>query len=253
MRSSLAPYVLVLLLCARLFAFDHTYTQYQSVLDKYVRDGKVNYAALKTDRTALDSFVVACGEVSFDRYQAFTKSEQISFVINLYNAATMQLLIDHWPVGSIQEIGGFLTGPWNKQFVMLFGHTVSLGQIEHDVLRASFKDYRLHFAIVCGSEGAPELPNTAYTDRNLNTQLAAVERSYLTERPAENRMENGELFVSSLFKWYRDDFNGDDGIRTLFQTYYPEVTKTTRINFTDYQWSVNSFDDEPEPIIRSGQ
>ena len=117
MKNKLLCCILTFTLCTPLMAFDHTYAKYQSVLDKYVQNGQVDYAALKSDRAALDSFVTSCGGVPFEHYQAFTKSEKLSFMINLYNAATMQLLIDHWPVASIQDIGGVFSSPWNKKFI----------------------------------------------------------------------------------------------------------------------------------------
>ncbi|MBK8130769.1 MAG: DUF547 domain-containing protein [bacterium] len=228
------------LLCvSAAFAFDHTYAQYQTVLDKHVRDGSVNYSELLHDRAALDSFVASCGEVTFEQYRAFTKNEKLAYPINLYNAATMQLVIDHWPVASVQDIGGLFSSPWNKKFIRMFDHMASLGMIEHDILRADFDEPRIHFAIVCASRGCPLLRGDAYADSKMRTQLAEQERGFLTARPDCNRFENGTLYLSPIFKWYRPDFNNDDGIRTLLQLYYPEITKTTRIEYTDYDWSLN--------------
>lgn len=231
--------LIVLLSMPCVFAFDHTYAQYQTVLDKYVSNGRVNYEGLKADRAGLDSFIVVCCDVPFERYQAFTRSERLAFMINLYNAGTLQLMINHWPLESIQDIGGFFTSPWNKKVLRLFEHEVSLGQIEHDILRTDFKEPRIHFAIVCASVGCPILFSEAYNDLKITAQLAQAERHFLTQRPNENRFENGELFISPIFKWYREDFDGDEGVRTLLKIYYPEVTKDTRINYTEYDWSVN--------------
>lgn len=231
--------LIVLLFTLRAFAFDLTYASYQQVLDKYVHDGRVNYAALKSDRAELDAFVASYADISFEQYRAFTQSEKLAFLINLYNAAAMQLILNHYPLESIQEIGGWFGSPWNKKFFKLFGHDASLGMLEHDVLRAEFKEPRMHFALVCASLGCPKLRSDAYVDTRLQQQLTEQERNFLTARPKENRFENGELFISPIFKWFRDDFGGDDGIRTLFQMYYPDVTKQTRLRYTDYDWGLN--------------
>ncbi|MCL4305322.1 DUF547 domain-containing protein [bacterium] len=238
----MSRFVLAVLLavCANGFAFDHTYADYQAILDRYVQAGEVDYAALKDNRASLDAFIASFADVSFEQYRAFTKSEQLAFLINLYNAAALQLIINHYPLGSIRDIGGFFSSPWNKKFVTLFGHEASLGMIEHDILRADFKEPRIHFAIVGAARGGPLLPSQAYLDHRMSSMLAQAERHFLTERPNENRFENGELRISPIFKWFRDDFGGDDGVRTLFQMYYPEVTKDTRIRYTDYDWSLNS-------------
>jgi len=231
--------ILLLLFSANVFAFDHTYADYQSVLDKYVADGRVDYTGLLADRGALDEFVASCEAVSFERYNAFTKNEKLAFLINLYNAATLQLVLNHWPVESIKDIGGLFSSPWNKKFLRLFEHDASLGMIEHDILRADFSEPRIHFAIVCASVGCPMLRSDVYLDSEMSRQLAEQERHFLTQRANDNRFEDGTLYVSPIFKWYRRDFDGDDGVRTLFQMYFPDVKKDTRIRYTEYDWGLN--------------
>lgn len=238
--SSIVRAMVLLWLTSFALAFDHTYANYQVVLDRYVREGRVDYAALKQDRTSLDSFIAAYADVTFEQYRAFTKNEKLAFLINLYNAATLQLIVDHYPVESIQDIGGFFSSPWNVKFVKLFGHTISLGQIEHDILRAEFEEPRILFSIVRAARGCPLLNSQACRDTNISAMLAQAERHFLTQRPTDNRFEDGQLFVSPIFKWYRDDFGGDDGVRTLFQLYFPEVKRETRLNYTDYDWGLNA-------------
>lgn len=232
--------VILLLLASGVYAFDHSHAQFQAVLDRYVIDGKVNYEGLSKDRAGLDSFVTACGEVSFEQYRAFTKNEKLAMMLNLYNAAAIQYILNHWPVGSIQEIGGLFSSPWNDKFVRLFGHEASLGMIEHDILRADFKEPRVHFAVVRTSQSGGKLPGEAYRDDRMNQMLSNAEQRFLKESPAENRFENGVLHISPMFKWYRADFDGEEGVKTLLQIYYPEVNKDTRIEYTEYDWSLNS-------------
>lgn len=230
---------MVVLICAQAFAFDHTHSRLQGVYDQYVKDGRVNYSELVKDREDLDAYIESIGEVSFEQYRAFTKNEKLALMINLYNAAAIQLILNHWPVESIQDIGGLFSSPWNKKFVRLFEHEASLGMIEHDILRADFKEPRIHFAIVCAAKGCPTLRQEVYVDMRLNQQLAEQERQFLTQRPDENRIEEGVLHVSPIFKWFKEDFDDNDGVRTLFQMYYPEVKQDTRIEYTNYDWSLN--------------
>ncbi len=226
-------------LASSAFAFDHSHAQFQTVLDRYVSDGKVNYEGLSKDRAGLDSFVTTCGQVSFEQYRAFTKNEKLAMMLNLYNAAAIQYILNHWPVESIQDIGGLFTSPWNEKFLTLFGHEASLGMIEHDILRTDFKEPRVHFALVRTSRSGGKLPGEVYRDDRMNQMLASAEKRFLKESPEENRFENGVLHISPVFKWYRDDFDGEDGVKTLFQIYYPEVNKDTRIEYTEYDWGLN--------------
>lgn len=224
---------------AQAFAFDHTYAQYQTVLDKFVKDGRVDYEGLLADRAGLDEFIASYADVPFERYQAFTHREKLAFLINLYNAAAIQLVLNHWPLASIQDIGGWFSSPWNKKFIRLFDHKASLGMIEHDILRADFDEPRIHFAIVCASLSCPTLRSDAYVDTRLNDQLAEQERRFISERPAVNRLEDDVLHISPIFKWFREDFNKEEGIRTLFQLYFPAVHNKTRITYTEYDWGLN--------------
>lgn len=231
--------IFILLLSAQVFAFDHLHAQFQTVLDKHVKDGRVNYSGLLNDRTELDSYVASIGEISFEQYRAFTKSEKLALNINLYNASALQFILNHWPVESIQDVGGLFSSPWNMKFVKLFGRNASLGMIEHDILRADFKEPRIHFAIVGASLGGPLLRSDVYLDTKLNQQLAEQERTFLTQRPKENRFENGVLYISPMFKWYKEDFDDNEGVRTLFQIYFPDVKIDTRIEYTEYDWGLN--------------
>lgn len=231
--------IFILLLSAQVFAFDHSHAQFQTVLDKHVKDGRVNYSGLLNDRTELDSYVASIGEISFEQYRAFTKSEKLALNINLYNAAAMQFILNHWPVESIQDVGGLFSSPWNMKFVKLFGRNASLGMIEHDILRADFKEPRIHFAIVGASLGGPTLRSDVYVDTKLTQQLAEQERAFLTGRPKDNRLENGVLYISPMFKWYKEDFDDNEGVRTLFQIYFPDVKIDTRIEYTEYDWGLN--------------
>ena len=232
--------LLILFLTASIcHAFDHSYSDYSELLSKYVVNGRVDYQGMKDDRAGLDSLLDACSKVTFVEYKTFSRARQICFLVNLYNAATLSLVLGNYPMESIQELDGLLTSPWNIKFILLFKHRVGLGHIQHDVLRPEFNEPRLHFALSSAAAGGPHLRNEPYLPDKLETQLAEAERDYMTARPDINYLSDGTLFLSQIFMWYPDDFGGKSGVRKLAQSYFPEVTDETRIYYTDFDWSLN--------------
>ena len=238
-RLGLFFWLLVLLSSGRALAFDHGYGTFQAVLSKFAGGGRVDYAALAADQAELDGFLAECESVNFEQYRAFTKQQQMAFMVNLYNAALLKLVVNHWPIGSVNQIGGLFSSAWNEEFIRLFEHTVSLGNLEHDILRVEFKEPRLHFVMARGSVGGPQLSDSAYGSDLFLNRLAQAEREFVTARPEENRFQNDTLYVSPLFRWYREDFGNEDGVRKLFRTYYPDVKPETPVVFTDWDWTLN--------------
>ncbi|MCC6475842.1 DUF547 domain-containing protein [bacterium] len=231
--------LLALLSASRALAFDHGFGTYQAVLSRFAQGGRVDYAGLAADQAGLDGFLAECAEVSFEQYRAFTKQQQMAFMVNLYNAALLKLVVSHWPIESVNLIGGLFSSAWNEKFVRLFEHTVALGHLEHDILRVEFKEPRLHFVMARGSVGGPLLSDSAYVSDLFLKRLSEAEREFLTTRPDENRFQNDTLYVSPLFRWYREDFGSEDGMRQLFRTYYPDVKPETPVVFTDWDWTLN--------------
>ena len=223
------------------FPFDHTYRALDdSVLAPFVIEGGVDYAALALRRASLDRFLADCAEVSFEEYRSFTRSEQMAFLINLYNAATLQLVLDRRPARSMRDLGGLFRSPWAIRFISLFGRRVSLGNILHDVLRPEFEDPRVHFALCNASRGSPALASEPYRAETLEEQLDACARVYMLERPEMNRWDGETLYLSPLFKWYSNDFGKTPGVRVFARKYFPDVTERAPIRYTDWDWSLNS-------------
>jgi hypothetical protein len=148
--------------------------------------------------------------------QALDRSEQFALLANLYNAKTIDIVLDKYPVRSIKEIslgGGLLAavtgGPWKAKAVTLRGVELSLDDIEHGILRQVFKDPRVHYAVNCASIGCPNLQAEAFTGAKLNAQLDAGARAYVNHPRGANLTQNG-LVVSSVYNWFRDDFGSND-------------------------------------------
>lgn len=188
-------------------AFDQTYESYDKVLKTYVADGRVSYSGLKNAPKALESYLDSAARVPEEQFNSWTESQRLAFLINLYNAATLKLIIDHYPVKSIKDIGNFFKGPWDQPAVKLFGKTIALNHLEHDILRKQYSEPRLHMVLVCAAKGCPILRNEAYHAEKLDEQLNDQSRRYLLS-PTGLSIDREKMVVyfSSIFKWYGEDF-----------------------------------------------
>jgi len=188
-------------------AFDHTYESYDRVLKTAVADGRVNYSGLKTAPKVLESYLDSASGVPEEEFGAWTESQRLVFLINLYNAATLKLIVDHYPIKSIKDIGSFFKGPWDQPAVRLFGKTVTLNHLEHGILRKQYSEPRIHMVLVCAAKGCPQLRGKAYTAEKLDEQLNDQSRLYLVSPAGLNiDREKQIVYFSSIFKWYGEDF-----------------------------------------------
>ncbi|MDZ7597022.1 MAG: DUF547 domain-containing protein [Desulfobacterales bacterium] len=187
--------------------FDQTYAGYEALLKRYVADGRVDYKGLKTDTTALDLYLDSAAGVAEAHFNQWAEPERLAFLINLYNAATLKLIVDHYPVKSIKDIGSFFKGPWAQPVVRLFGSAITLDNLEHGIVRKQYSEPRIHLALVCAAKGCPTLRSEAYTAEKLDAQLDDQSRRFLAS-PAGLRIDRGSkvVYFSSIFKWYGEDF-----------------------------------------------
>jgi len=232
-------------------AFDTNHRAWDKILHAQVRvTGSVttfNYKAVKSDPKGLENYLKSVGDVSFSELQKWGEKDRLAFLINAYNAFTVKLIVDNYPVKSINDLGSPTESPWKKKFFKLFGETTYLDHIEHDLIRAKFSEPRIHFAVVCASKGCPSLRNEAYTARKLEEQLEAGAKSFLNDR-GRNRYDpaRNKLFLSKIFDWYGDDFKKKDGSVQNFVA--PRMGKTSdeqtkiksaTLEWNDYDWSLN--------------
>jgi len=220
-------------------------------LDRYVvvsPDGinRVDYADVtNADKGALQSYIDG---LTGTAVSALNRDEQKAYWINLYNALTVRLILDHYPLTSIRKInispGFFSSGPWDKKLVTVESEKVSLNDIEHRILRPIWKDARVHYAINCASIGCPNLQRRAFTADNMEALLDRAARAYINH-PRGARVEGGKLYVSSIYEWFREDFGGTDRgvIEHLRQFAAPNLTHhlkgITGIAGDAYDWSLN--------------
>lgn len=232
---------------ARAQDFDHTYARYREVLAAHVDGGLVDYAALKQSTAGLDGVLEALARPTAAEFDTWTEPQQIAFLLNLYNAATLKLVVDHYPVTSIRKIGGWLRGPWKQRVVRFWGATETLDHVEHEILRRRYREPRIHFALVCAARGCPALRADPYVAERLDAQLDEQGREFLGDR-ARNRVDAASrtLWLSPIFNWFGEDFTaGGASLSEWVRPYLPAAdaaalqSGTFRVRFTDYDWSLN--------------
>ena len=255
--------VLIMLLATQVSAqekFDLDHASWNSLLAAHVswtNDGSssvVNYAGFAKQRDALKAYLTNASKVSSSTYDGWNKGDRQAFLINVYNAATVELILTRYPdLKSIKDLGGLLSSPWKKDAVSLLGEQRSLDDIEHAMLRgaADYTEPRIHFAVNCASIGCPALRPEAFVGARLDEQLDDQTRRFLRDT-TRNRYKAGEgLRVSKIFDWYAEDFDKHAGSVRKFLASYADALKldgdassklesgALPISYTDYDWQLN--------------
>jgi hypothetical protein len=216
------------------------------ILASYVKasaDGvnRVDYKGLKAkDAAALKAYVKALEGIAISTYP---KAEQFAFWVNLYNAATVQVIIDNYPIDSIKDIGLLGQGPWKDKFLKVEGKPISLDEIEHSILRPIWKDVRIHYAVNCASIGCPNLALKAYRADTLEPMLEDAARAYINHPRGFARID-GQLVASNIFEWYESDWGSPENVLTHARKYATGETAALlkdakTIDAYDYDWSLN--------------
>lgn len=223
--------------------FDHAHALYAEVLKTRTTAGMVDYAGLKADPKDLDRYLSDLAAVAEEDFSTWTREQRLAYLINLYNAATLRLVVENYPLKSIKDIGNIFKGPWDQPIVSLFGRDITLNKLEHGVIRPDYGESRVHFALVCAARGCPFLRHEPYSAERLDAQLEDQTRGFLAE-PAKNRLDlpRRTLFLSPIFKWYAKDFSAKSGSVLFFALPYFEArehAKDLRLAYTDYDWSLN--------------
>jgi len=179
---------------------------YGELLEKYVKNGVVDYQGFKNEEAELDRYLKVLEQVDTKN---LSRNEQFAFYVNAYNAWTIKLILSGYPgVKSIKDLGSLFKSPWKKRICRIDGDVISLDDIEHNILRPRFKDPRVHFAVNCASKGCPPLRSEPYRGSVLDQQLDEMGRSFINNSD-RNRLEGRTLYVSKIFDWFGEDFNED--------------------------------------------
>jgi hypothetical protein len=207
---------------------------------------RVSYGGVSDkDRVGLDEYIQRLSGIQITGYP---RNEQLAYWINLYNALTVRVILEHYPVQSIKRIdispGWFSSGPWGKKLISIEGRTLSLDDIEHRILRPIWKDPRIHYAVNCASVGCPDLSREAYNAANIDEQLTAAARRYVNH-PRGVSVENNQVRISSIYRWFEDDFGGSEAAVLDHLRGYASVDLLEKLNNVSgifgyqYDWALN--------------
>ena len=238
-------------------AKDWDHSKWGIILEKYLNDeGLFNYKGLMKndeDLALLHQYSRALNKLPFSDFKGWNRNKQMAFLINAYNALTVQLMVDYMnkegPVESIKDTSGIFSSPWSKEwpFIRLFnGKITTLDGLEHETLRAQYKDYRIHAAVNCASWSCPVLRKQVYKGSTLDKDLDEQMRIWLSDSSKNSYdPKSHTLKLSKIFKWYGEDFEAE-GIPAVMNKYGPRAAKGVvsykdyRVEFMDYNWRLNS-------------
>lgn len=207
---------------------------------------RFDYAGVSNpDRTALDAYV---GRLAATPISRFSRREQFAYWVNLYNALTVKVILDHYPVKSIRDIdispGWFADGPWGAKLVTVEGEKIALDDIEHRILRPIWKDPRIHYVVNCASIGCPDIPPVAVTPENAEKQLNDGAARFVNHPRGVNAAD-GRIVVSSIYSWFEADFGGTEaGVLDHIRKFASAALKSRlkgRDGYDDhdYDWRLN--------------
>jgi len=226
---------------------------WETFLLNYLRSGddgihRVAYGKVRArDREALDGYLQELSEVDIDGYR---RSEQMAYWINLYNALTVDLILDHYPIASIRKLrdpaSGRRQSPWDQKLLTVDGISLSLNDIEKRILKPIWQDQRVQYALSCGAIGCPNLQPMPYSGAKLKKQLSDVTMAYINDKRCIV-IDGSELRVSSIYRWNIQDFGGSDRaiIQHLMAYAAPDLAmslqKFDRIHGDGFDWRLNDF------------
>ncbi len=245
--------------------FDHSHGAFTALLKKHVvlveggKTSQVRYGELQKERAQLKAYLDSVTKVTESDLKGWTKPQQLAFLINAYNAWTLELILTRYPdLKSIRDFGYLpFMNIWKKKWFSFLGREYFLDGIEHEMIRAPgvYDDPRIHFAVNCASIGCPMLREEAYVADRLDAQLDEQATRFLSDRSRNRVNKDGVIEASKIFEWYKADFNkGLKGIHSLeafFGRYATLLTDNAEhqklvregkapIRYLDYDWTLNS-------------
>jgi hypothetical protein len=255
--------------------FDQSHSVYNSLLKKYVKNGRVDYSGFIASKQEFVSYLNTLGSVKQSEYDNWTEEEKLAFWINAYNAFTIKAIIDHYPITrSFSIVGLFvpsnsilqIKGVWDKLKFKAVGNEVTLEDIEHEILRKKFDEPRIHMALNCASVSCPDLRNEAYVSGRLEEQLTQASTAFMNNPEKGLYIDEGDGIVklSKIFNWFGDDFIPIYGDGHSFQgrsekenaalnfalVYVDSDSKKEylkrnnfRIGYLNYDWHLNELED----------
>ena len=210
-----------------------THQAFDDILKKYVSaSGNVNYKSLKNETSKLNVYLSEIEKIKVSDLSG--RNEKMAFWINAYNAYTLKLILKNYPLSKITDLNG--GKPWDVKWIKLDGKTLSLNNIENDILRPVYKDARIHFAVNCAAKSCPPLLNKAWTAKNLESNFQTQTKKFVND-PNFNKISKKKVEISKIFEWYGEDFG--NLVDFLNKYSLTKINSNAKINFVDYNWSLN--------------
>jgi len=218
-----------------------THEIWGDLLKQHVTEaGQVNYEGFLKDSTALQNYLAALS--THPPGNNWSEQEQLVYWINAYNAFTVKLILDHYPVKSIKDISKGLpmvSSPWDLKFFKIGEVDFDLNTIEHEILRKQFLEPRIHFAINCASVSCPKLRNEAFNVEDLERQLEEQAKGFINN-PSKNLIAAKELKLSRIFDWFKSDFEKQKPVLDYIGQYNSSMNKSNPVEYLEYNWSLNN-------------
>lgn len=218
-----------------------THALWTELLSKNVDSlGHVNYQGFIADKAKLHTYL--CELEKEAPKEDWTENEKLAYWINAYNAFTVELIVDNYPVQSIKELGGKLfkvNTAWDKKFIKIEGERYDLNNIEHGIIRKDFSEPRIHFAVNCASVSCPKLRNEAYVGSKLDAQLDDQVRTFINDT-TKNIIGTDTAKLSKIFRWFKADFTQSMTLEEFINQYTEaKLTENTVVDFFEYDWNLN--------------
>lgn len=230
-----------ILLLLSLTFFLHSYAQtgtYDALLKKHVDNkGNVNYKAFKKDEAKLQSYLDYLAKTSPQKSWSAAKTK--AFWVNAYNAYTIKLILDNYPLKSILKIKKKGKDAWNIPFAKVGGKTYTLNHIEHEILRKDFNDPKIHVGVNCASGSCPQLGNFAFTEANYNSKTQSLMKKFVND-PTRNKISKNKVQLSKIFEWFKGDFTKKGSLIDFLNKYSTtKINTNAKVRFLEYDWNLN--------------
>ena len=213
------------------------HNDWDKLLKKHVTNkGKVNYEGLKKDKTLLDAYLKKLQ--TNEPQESWSANAAKAYWINAYNAFTIKLVLNKYPIESITKI---MDKPWDYKFIKIGKSTYSLNDIEHTILRKKYKDARIHFGVNCAAVSCPKIHNTAFTETNIDAELTKLAKAFINNK-TKNQLSSGAVKISKIFEWYAEDFVSTNTTVVDYLNKYADIKikPTAKVSYMEYNWALNN-------------
>ncbi len=230
-----------LILLIVILTLSQSYAQtsiFNELLQKHVsNNGFVDYKSLKNDENKLHIYLTYLEKTTPEK--SWSKNKQKAFWINAYNAYTLKVILDSYPVKSIMDIKKKGRNAWKIPFVKIGKTTYTLDYIEHEILRKKLFDPKIHVGVNCASNSCPKLSNIAFTEANIERELTRLMKDFINDNN-RNNVSYKKVQISKIFNWFKSDFTKNGSIIDYLNKYATtKIKSNARINFLEYDWSLN--------------